>query len=78
MHNKDVILESIKQPMEQYYQTMKDMIGNWQPLVEVSEKILAGEDVTNDRVAPATAFSGGLDEAHHAGDQRFRMGLDKT
>ena len=56
MHNKDVLLESIKQPMEQYYQTMKDMIGNWQPLVEVSEKILAGEVVTNDRVAPQLHF----------------------
>jgi hypothetical protein len=56
MHNKDILLESIKQPMEQYYQTMKDMIGNWQPLVEVSEKILAGEDVTNDRVAPQLHF----------------------
>jgi hypothetical protein len=56
MHNKDILLESIKQPMEQYYQTMKDMIGNWQPLVEVSEKILAGEDVTNDRVAPQLRF----------------------
>jgi len=56
MHDKDVLLESIKQPMEQYYQTMKDMIGNWQPLVEVSEKILAGEDVTNDRVAPQLHF----------------------
>jgi hypothetical protein len=56
MHNKDVLLESIKQPMDQYYQTMKDMIGNWQPLVEVSEKILAGEDVPNDRVAPQLHF----------------------
>jgi hypothetical protein len=56
MHNKDILLESIKQPMERYYQTMKDMIGNWQPLVKVSEKILAGEDVTNDRVAPQLHF----------------------
>ena len=56
MHNKDILLESIKQPMEQYYQTMKDMIGNWQPLVEVSEKILAGEVVTNDSVAPQLHF----------------------
>jgi hypothetical protein len=56
MHNKDILLESIKQPMERYYKTMKDMIGNWQPLVEVSEKILAGEDVPNDRVAPQLHF----------------------
>ena len=56
MLNRDVILESIKQPMEQYYQTMKDMIGNWQPLVEVSEKILAGEDVSNNTVPPQLHF----------------------
>ncbi len=42
--------------MEQYYQTMKDMIGNWQPLVEVSEKILAGEELTNDPVPPQLQF----------------------
>ena len=47
MLNNDSIVEAIKNPMEQYYQTMKDLIGNWQPLVEVSEKILAGADVSN-------------------------------
>jgi hypothetical protein len=42
--------------MEQYYQIMKDMIGNWQPLVEVSEKILAGADVSNENVPPQLHF----------------------
>jgi hypothetical protein len=56
MHNKDVLLESIKQPMDQYYQTMKDMIGNWQPLVEVSKKILAGKEASNDTVPQQLHF----------------------
>jgi hypothetical protein len=56
MLNKNAIIDSIKQPMDLYYQTMKDLIGNWQPLVEVSEKILAGEEVSNDKVAPQLHF----------------------
>lgn len=56
MLNNDIIVEAIKNPMEQYYQTMKDLIGNWQPLVEVSEKILAGADVSNENVPPQLHF----------------------
>jgi hypothetical protein len=42
--------------MEQYCQTMKEMIGNWQPLVEVSEKILAGEEARQDTVPQQLRF----------------------
>ena len=45
MINRETILECIKDPMEQYHQKMKCTIGNWKPLIGVSEKLLAGKEV---------------------------------
>ena len=42
MIDKDLIVAAVKEPMRQYCQTMKQTIGDWQPLLVVSEKILAG------------------------------------
>ena len=53
MIDKETILACIKEPMEHYYQKMKSTIGNWEPLIGVSEKLLAGKEVENDE-CPAT------------------------
>jgi len=47
MINRETIVECIKAPMEQYHQKMKRTIGNWKPLLYVSEKILAGKEVVD-------------------------------
>jgi len=48
MINRETILQCIKEPMEQYHKKMKRTIGNWKPLIEVSEKLLAGKEVKDD------------------------------
>lgn len=50
MISRETILECIKDPMEQYHQKMKSTIGNWRPLVDVSEKLLAGKEVEDDEI----------------------------
>ena len=52
MIDKDLIISAVKGPMAQYCDTMRNTIGDWQPLLTVSEKILAGEEVRNDEVQP--------------------------
>ena len=47
MLNREAILECIKDPMEHYHQKMKSTIGDWKPLIGVSEKLLAGKEVEN-------------------------------
>jgi hypothetical protein len=56
MINKDQIIAAVKEPMAQYCRTMQQTIGDWQPLLTVSEKILAGEEVRNDEVQPEIEF----------------------
>ena len=53
---KDLIIAAVKEPMAKYCQTMKQTIGDWQPLLAVSEKILAGAEVRNDEVQPELQF----------------------
>ena len=48
MINSKTILACIKDPMEHYHQKMKSTIGDWKPLIGVSEKLLAGTEVEND------------------------------
>ena len=48
MINRETILACIKDPMEHYHQKMKSTIGDWKPLIGVSEKLLAGTEVEND------------------------------
>lgn len=50
---KETLLECIKDPMQQYQKKMIDIIGNWRPLINASEKILAGEEVEIDKL-PST------------------------
>jgi hypothetical protein len=52
MIDKETILECIKEPMDQYHQEAMNTIGNWKPLVDISEKLLAGEKVENDECPP--------------------------
>jgi len=56
MIDKERIVTAVKEPMRQYCQTMKQTIGDWQPLLVVSEKILAGGEVRNDEVQPELQF----------------------
>jgi len=51
MIDRETILECIKEPMEQYHQEAMNTIGNWKPLVDASEKLLAGEEV-KDKESP--------------------------
>jgi len=51
--NRETILECIKVPMEHYHQKMQSTIGDWKPLIGVSEKLLAGKEVANDE-APSS------------------------
>ena len=53
---KDLIIAAVKEPMAKYCQTMKQTIGDWQPLLAVSEKILAGAEARNDEVQPELQF----------------------
>ncbi len=53
MINRETILACIKDPMEHYHQTMKSTIGDWKPLIGVSEKLLAGTEVENDECPAA-------------------------
>jgi len=48
MISQETILACIEGPMEHYHQKMKSTIGDWKPLIGVSEKLLAGTEVEND------------------------------
>lgn len=50
MINRETILECIKGPMEHYHQKMNNTIGDWKPLIGVSEKLLAGKEVKDDEL----------------------------
>lgn len=52
MISRETILECIKDPMERYYQKATSTIGNWKPLVDISEKLLAGKEVKDDESPP--------------------------
>jgi hypothetical protein len=56
MIDKERIIAAVKEPMAQYCETMRTTIGDWQPLLKVSEKILAGAEVRNDEVQPELEF----------------------
>jgi len=56
MFDKELIIAAIQKPMAQYCETMRQTIGDWQPLLKVSEKILAGEEVRNGEVQPELEF----------------------
>jgi hypothetical protein len=56
MINKDQIIVVVKGPMQQYCQIMRQTIGDWQPLLAVSEKKLAGAEVRNGEVQPELEF----------------------
>ena len=53
MINKEAILECIEDPMDQYQQNMTKALGDWKPLVDASEKLLAGKVVRDDELPPA-------------------------
>ena len=44
MINKDAILKAIREPMQQYYQDMTGVLGNWQPLERAAGILLEGGD----------------------------------
>ena len=48
MIDKSIILECIKEPLERYHRKAITTIGDWKPLVVISEKLLAGEKVSDD------------------------------
>ena len=48
MINRDTVVASIEAPMEAYQQKMQQMVGDWKPLIGVSEKLLEGKKVAND------------------------------
>jgi len=48
MVNREIILECIKDPMEHYHQEMQSIVGDWKPLIKVSEKLLAQKEVGQD------------------------------
>jgi hypothetical protein len=50
MIDREAVLRCIEDPMEQYREEAKATIGNWKPLVDVSEKLLAGEEVHDGEV----------------------------
>lgn len=52
MIDKKMILDCIKEPLEQYHHKAIATIGNWQPLVVISEKLLAGEKVDDETCPP--------------------------
>ena len=56
MIDKNIIVACIREPMEQYHQKCLSTIGNWKPLVDVSEKILAGREVQDDEVPSVFLF----------------------
>jgi hypothetical protein len=56
MIDKERIIAAVKEPMAQYCETMRTTIGDWQPLLKVSEKILAGAEVRNNDVQPELQF----------------------
>jgi len=56
MIDKELIVSAVNGPMRQYCRTMKQTIGDWQPLLIASEKILAGMEVKNDAVQPELQF----------------------
>ena len=53
MIDRTKILECIKEPMSQYHQEAISTIGNWEPLVNISEKLLAEEKVDYDKCSSA-------------------------
>ena len=53
MINKEAILECIEDPMDQYQQNMTKALGDWKPLVDASEKLLAGKVVRDDELPHA-------------------------
>ena len=52
MINKETILACIKEPMDKYHQEAINTIGDWKPLLDASEKLLAGKEVTDDESPP--------------------------
>ena len=52
MINKDAILKAIREPMQQYYQDMTGVLGNWQPLERAAGLLLEGGDVRDDEIPP--------------------------
>ncbi len=44
MIDKDAILKCIEEPMMDYHDQMVGAVGDWDPLIAVSEKMLEGED----------------------------------
>jgi hypothetical protein len=56
MIDKDLIVAAVKEPMQHYCLTMMQTIGDWQPLLAVSVKILSAAEVRNDEVQPELPF----------------------
>ncbi len=50
MVNKNAVLACIKEPMAQYYEAMTTTLGNWRPLEDAAEKLLAGRAVEDNEV----------------------------
>ncbi len=56
MMNPDQIIASAEEPMRNFCKSFKDTIGDWQPFLRATEKILRGEEVGNDEVQPEMQF----------------------
>ena len=52
MINKEAILKCIEYTMDQYQQKMTKSLGDWEPLVDASEKLLAGKVVKDNELPP--------------------------
>jgi hypothetical protein len=56
MIDNEKIIASAEEPMRDFCKSMKHSIGDWEPYIRVSEKILNGEEVSNDEVQPEMQF----------------------
>lgn len=56
MITSDQIIASTEEPMRNFCKSFKDNIGDWEPFLRATEKILKGEKVANNEVQPEMQF----------------------
>jgi hypothetical protein len=56
MLDRDAIIQSVEQPLQQFCTAMRRSIGDWRPLQQAARKILDGEDVAAGEVQPQMQF----------------------
>jgi len=52
MHDARKIIDAIRIPMEEYNQSMVHTVGDWEPLIGISERLLAGYQVEDSEFPP--------------------------